>query len=101
MPKKRRVWKKIELIETSAVGTPSYPDAHLSYSFTKALHTQLNLKETEMAEEENTQTEAQAQESGAPASTVPRIFRGLLFRVSWFWLRYRWRILCFIMLNSH
>ena len=67
MPKKRRVWKKIELIETSAVGTPSYPDAHLSYSFIKALNAQLNLKETEMAEEENTQTEAQAQESGAPA----------------------------------
>jgi len=66
MPKKRRVWKKIELIETSAVGTPSYPDAHLSYSFIKALNAQLNLKETEMAEENEVQ---ETETSEAPAET--------------------------------
>jgi len=74
MPKKRKVWKKIELIETSAVGTPSYPDAHLSYSFIKALksfNAQLNLKETEMAEEkiENQAQETETEKSEAPAET--------------------------------
>ena len=33
--KKKRTYTKVELLETSAVGIPAYPDAHLS--FIKAL----------------------------------------------------------------
>jgi len=37
--KKKKIWEKINLLETSIVGIPSYPDAHLdaNFSFIKAL----------------------------------------------------------------
>lgn len=31
MPKKKRKFRRINLLETSVVGIPAYPDAHLSY----------------------------------------------------------------------
>lgn len=57
--RKRRVWDKVKLMETSVVGIPAYPDAHLSYE-SKILTTgnmpgnnELNLNPEEpMAEDE-------------------------------------------------
>jgi dGTP triphosphohydrolase len=64
--KKRRRFMKIELLETSAVGTPAYADAH--FSFFKSLSTAYNQQlkgghNTEkMAEEVTTEKEAVVQE---------------------------------------
>lgn len=59
--KTRKVWMKIDLLETSCVGIPSYPDAHLS--FIKALKQfeadeQLNIGPTMEKEEQPEQEEA-------------------------------------------
>jgi len=61
--KKVRVYGKVDLMEISVVGIPSYPYAHLNYSssLVKALHSafdkpNLNLNVKNMSEEE-TQTE--------------------------------------------
>ncbi|MHA1876680.1 MAG: hypothetical protein ACTSUC_09590 [Promethearchaeota archaeon] len=95
--KKIRVWGKIKLYETSVVGIPSYPDAHLSlnpdsFSLVKALSNadlkprfveegeemeashltgdQLNMEEEKtMSEEEGTQT-AQVEVSEKPNEEV-------------------------------
>jgi len=71
--KKIRVWGKIRLFEASAVGIAAYPDAHLSardFSLCKALHhTQINKKEEEMAEEEQTTQEAPQETTEEPKET--------------------------------
>ena len=49
MARKRKVWEKINLLETSVVGIPAYPDAHLS--FIKALEGTDKEEEDSEAEE--------------------------------------------------
>jgi hypothetical protein len=72
--KKVKVWGKIKLYETSVVGIPAYPDAHLStnkFSLTKALSElgdELNLEETTMPEEK---TQAESQPSLDSEETTP------------------------------
>jgi len=72
--KKRKVFLKINLLETSAVGIPSYPFAHLSsdnFSLIKALSSleaddeQLNLNFKTMEEEEKKIEEEEAPKAEA------------------------------------
>lgn len=61
--RKRRVYQKIDLLETSCVGIPAYPFAHLSAetSLLKALsNTQLNPQEVKNNMEENETVQAEA-----------------------------------------
>ncbi len=73
--KKIKIWGKINLYETSVVGIPAYPDAHLSadsFSLIKALSEsgdELN-KEKEMIMPED-EVEETAEESQEPAQTEP------------------------------
>ena len=63
--KKRRRFMKIELLETSAVGTPAYADAHFSFfkSLSNAYHQLKGGHNTEkMAEEITTEKEAIVEE---------------------------------------
>jgi hypothetical protein len=80
MGKRVKIWNKIKLYETSAVGIPAYPDAHASagsFSLVKALSNaslkgfveegeeisddQLNLTEEKETMEENSQVEKVAE----------------------------------------
>jgi hypothetical protein len=60
--RKRRVFRKVDLLETSCVGIPAYPFAHLNVDMTEALnkaYTQLNFQEEvkKMEEQKNTVAE--------------------------------------------
>lgn len=67
--KKIKIWGKINLFETSAVGIASYPDAHLSanlFSLIKALSEssdQLNREIDDMEKQEEIQDEKAPEES--------------------------------------
>ncbi len=83
--KKIKIWGKIKLFETSAVGIAAYPDAHLSmneFSLVKALSEldeELNIGEnTKMVEEpekeivESPQEPAQEEPKPEPAKEEPK-----------------------------
>jgi len=72
MKKLKKVWGKIKLLETSAVGIPVYPYAHKSYSLVKALREteqeeKLNLEESPM-EEGETESEEKSEEKSEEES---------------------------------
>lgn len=73
--KKIKIWGKIKLYETSVVGIPAYPDAHLSansFSLLKALSEsgdELNLENDDMKKQEGVQDapeEEKPEEEKAP-----------------------------------
>jgi Mn-containing catalase len=94
MKKKRKVFNKLELFETSVVGTPAYPDAHFNSqtSFMKALkeaydeeiddqlnekkevkqmeEQKLEIKETPVAEVKTTEQVEVAKETEVKAAEV-------------------------------
>jgi len=80
MKKLKRVWGKIKLLETSAVGIPVYPYAHKSYSLVKALREteelvsdELNLEKSPMEEgekPEESEDKPEESEEETPESEV-------------------------------
>jgi len=78
MKKLKKVWGKIKLLETSAVGIPVYPYAHKSYSLVKALREteqeeKLNLEKSPMEEgekAEESEEKSEESEEEAPESKV-------------------------------
>lgn len=71
--RKIKIWGKIKLYETSVVGIPAYPDAHMSadeFSLIKALSEssdELNLEKTNMPEEKENPAD-ESQETQEPES---------------------------------
>lgn len=72
MSKKRKRFMKLELLETSAVGTPAYADAHFSlFKSLSSAYQDLKGGEEKMAEEEITGEEEKAPETPVEAVETP------------------------------
>ena len=74
-----KVWGKIKLLETSAVGLPVYPYAHKSYSLIKALREtaepigeQLNMENKQMEESEEKSEDSTEQSAPEAEAEEPK-----------------------------